>query len=299
MAKQLNASCSFQNSLLVCELTADAVEVVLKLKMRWGKHTLIKDQYNRTEKFCPWKRADRRVKICARRKRMPRCMQDINSKDNDTKGDSVESMDSETCIPTGKGYSYPLLIFTDPDHAANMPGSDIDSVTERPQLSSYVGDYCGDCVIKWSRCICKPESDLDDDQNYTVRSQTDSPSNMENNRHPIPLDWSHQEDFWNGKAYEKLPSTQHKYQDISDKNDSDWNDNLYPPSYGAKSQPQVPPPPRQPPPGWPKEVRPQSLPSPTSNTENDTNTNLTIPSERKPATMITQRRKRPHIGLKM
>ena len=43
MTKQLNASCSFQNGLLVCEFTEDAVEVVLKLKMRWGKHTLIKD----------------------------------------------------------------------------------------------------------------------------------------------------------------------------------------------------------------------------------------------------------------
>ena len=53
MAKQLNASCSFQNGLLVCELTGGTVEVVLKVKTRWGKHTLIEDKYNRTEKFCP------------------------------------------------------------------------------------------------------------------------------------------------------------------------------------------------------------------------------------------------------
>ena len=70
MAKQLNASCSFQNGLLVCKLTGDAVEVVLKVKMKWGKHTLIKDQYNRTKKFHPWERADR-VKISTRRNRMP------------------------------------------------------------------------------------------------------------------------------------------------------------------------------------------------------------------------------------
>ena len=43
MAKQLNVSCSFQNGLLVCELTGDAVEVVLKVKMRWEKNTLIED----------------------------------------------------------------------------------------------------------------------------------------------------------------------------------------------------------------------------------------------------------------
>ena len=57
------------------------------------------------------------------------------------------------CIPTGKGFSYQPFIFTDPEYATNIPDSDIDSVTERPQLSSYVGDYCKVCVTKWSRCI--------------------------------------------------------------------------------------------------------------------------------------------------
>ena len=78
MAKQLNASCSFQNGLLVCEFTGDAVKVVLKVKMKWGKHTLIEDRYNRTERFHPWERADRRNKINTRRKRMPRHTQDPN-----------------------------------------------------------------------------------------------------------------------------------------------------------------------------------------------------------------------------
>ena len=132
MAKQLNALCSFQNGLLVCELTGNVIEVVLKVKMRWGKHTLIEDRYNRTEKFHPWERADRRVKISTRRRRMSRCTQDTNSNDDNTRGDSVESTDSVTCIPTGKGFSYPPLIVTDHEHAANIPGSDIDSVTERP-----------------------------------------------------------------------------------------------------------------------------------------------------------------------
>ena len=71
---------------------------------------------------------------------MPRCTQDPNSNDDDTKGNSVESMDSGTCIPTGKGYSYPHLIFADPEHATSISDSDtIDSVTGRHQCSSYVG----------------------------------------------------------------------------------------------------------------------------------------------------------------
>ena len=144
------------------------------------------------------------------------------------------------CILTGKAFSYQPLIFTDPKYAANIPDSDIDSMKERPQISSYVGDYCEDCVTKWSRCICKPESDWDDDQNYTVRTQTDSLSNVENNRHPIPSDWSDQENFWNGKVSEKLPFSQCSW-DISNtqeaKNDSDWNDNLYPQNYRTNTQP--------------------------------------------------------------
>ena len=95
-------------------------------------------------------------------------------------------------------------------------------------------DYCEDFVTKWSRCICRLESDWDDDQNYTLKTQMDNLSNVENDRHPIPSDWSDQEDFWNGKAYEKSPHTQCKYQDVSAKNDSNWNDNLYPQSYRAK-----------------------------------------------------------------
>ena len=141
-------------------LLETSAEVVLKVKTKWGKHILIEDQYSRTEKFHPWERADRRVRITTRRKRMPRCTQDPDSNNYDTKGDSVESTDSGTYMPTGKGFGYPPLIFTDPEHAANIPDSDtMDSMTEILQLSSYVRDYCEECVTKWSRSICRPESD--------------------------------------------------------------------------------------------------------------------------------------------
>ena len=160
-----------------------------------------------------------------------------------------------------------------------------------------MGDYCEECVTKWSRCICRPESDWDDDQNYIVWAQMDNPSTKENNRHPIPSNWINQED---GKVSEKQPFSQCKYWDISDtqeaKNDSDCNDNLYPQNYRARSQPQAPS--RQPPPGWPQGVRQQSILSPTSNTENHTNTNITKLSERRQP-MLTERRKRPQSWPKM
>ena len=107
---------------------------------KMGKNTLIEDQYSRTEKLHSWDRADRKVKINTRRKRMPWHTQ--NSNNDDTKGDSAESTDSGTYITTGKCFSYPPLIFTDPEYVANILDSDtIDSVTERPQLSNYVGEY--------------------------------------------------------------------------------------------------------------------------------------------------------------
>ena len=55
-----------------------------------------------------------------------------------------------------------------------------------------------------------------------------SPPNGENNRYPILSDWSHQEEFWNGKISLRL--SQDSDWDISDKqedkNASYWNDNL-------------------------------------------------------------------------
>ena len=219
MSKHLNISCDFQYGILVCELAKDTVEVELKVKTKWGKYTLIEDRYSRTEKFHLWDRADRRVRINTRRRRMPRCEQNPNS--NDTKCDSVESTNSGTYIQTGKGLGYPPMIFTDPDYAAKLP----DSETEEPQIVNYVRDYCENCVSKWSRCICKPESDGNNDHTYTVRNQVDSPPNVESDKYPIPPDWSDQEEFWNGKPSKKLP--QDSDWDLSDteeeKNDSDWN----------------------------------------------------------------------------
>ena len=94
-----------------------------------------------------------------------------DSNHSDTKGDSVESTDLGTYIPTGKGLGYPPLTFTDPEVAANLTNSDTrDSVTEGPQISNYVGNYCGACATKWPRCTCKPDSDWDDDHYYAVRT---------------------------------------------------------------------------------------------------------------------------------
>ena len=116
-------------------------------------------------------------------------------------------------------------------------------MTEGPQILNYVGNYCKDCVIKWPRCLCEPESDWDNNHTYADKKQADSPPHVENEKPPIPSNWSDEENFWNGTAYEKSRTHRPKNWSIPPKNDSDsdWNENLYPQNYRAKTQSQVTP----------------------------------------------------------
>ena len=70
MNKALNVSCDFCGY-LVCQMPDNVMEVELKVKTTMDKYTLIKDFYIRTERYCPWDRADRSVHIHTRRRRTP------------------------------------------------------------------------------------------------------------------------------------------------------------------------------------------------------------------------------------
>ena len=178
MNKQLNTSCDLSR-LLVCQLPEDVVEVELKVKTKWGKHTLIEDQHSRTERYYPWDRADHRVRIHSKRRKMPHHAKSNDNIDNPT-GNSKDSTDSGTDIPMCKGLGYPPLIFTDPEVAEKLTNSDTGhSETEGPQIPS-IGDYCRTCISKWSRCICKSGSDWDENP-IDITTQISSPSNR--NRH--------------------------------------------------------------------------------------------------------------------
>ena len=139
-----------------------------------------------------------------------------------------------------------------------MTDSDMgDSETERPQVN-LIGEYCRMCISKWSRCICKPGSDWDENPIYIIM-QMDNPSNNDqNDKHPLPLDWSNQENFWNGKEYEKSRTHRPRPYRIPPKMTVTLT--------GMKIYTQVSP--RQPLPGWPKGIRKERLPTPW-HTEND------------------------------
>ena len=52
----LSISVHFQGY-LVCQIPADALEVELKIKTKWGKFTLHTDQFTRREKYRAWRKA--------------------------------------------------------------------------------------------------------------------------------------------------------------------------------------------------------------------------------------------------
>ena len=92
----LNISCDF-NGYLVCQMPTNMVEVELKIKTTRGKYTLNKDMCTRTERYCPWDRADRRTKIHTMKRRTSR--KEVNV-------DTVDSTNLETDIQDRGGFTY-------------------------------------------------------------------------------------------------------------------------------------------------------------------------------------------------
>ena len=56
MARSLNSPCDFKEEFFTCDLPVDVVELVLKVKIRHGKHTLKEDWEKKMEKYRPWGR---------------------------------------------------------------------------------------------------------------------------------------------------------------------------------------------------------------------------------------------------
>ena len=110
--KTLNATCDL-DGYLFCRIPADTLEVEIKVKTKWGNYSMFQDTYTRTEKYCAWDRADRRSSVRTRRRRTPH---------REVKSSHVENnTTSETDVPVGQGFRYPLQVLTDPEFAATVP----------------------------------------------------------------------------------------------------------------------------------------------------------------------------------
>ena len=164
----LNVSCDF-DGYLVCQTPADTIEVELKIKMTRGKYTLNKDTCMRTERYCPWDRADKRSKIHTKRRTTRR---EVDSE--------VVRSNSETDIQNGNGFSYPPEIFTNPDFANTIPLTDTDNDVDVTN-PNFIGEFCKECVKNYNRCWCY-KSDWDEDliDVETPKAPTKRSNNLQN-----------------------------------------------------------------------------------------------------------------------
>ena len=132
--KLLNATCNL-DGYLFCRMPAEALEVEIKVKTKWGKFSMFQDNYNKTEKFCAWKRADMRSSVRARRQRTPNREVGSSHEENNTT--------SETDVPVGQGIRFPPQVFTDPKYAAVVPH--MEEEEEQTGNNKFLGKYCEFC----------------------------------------------------------------------------------------------------------------------------------------------------------
>ena len=128
----LNISCDF-NGYLVCQNPLNTVEVALKVKTTQGKYTFNKDTYTRTERYHPWNRADKRVKLHTKKRRTSR-------------KEVIDSTNLETDIQDGEGFAYAPKIFTNPDYAATIPLVESEKSEVELTNKNFIGEYLGECV---------------------------------------------------------------------------------------------------------------------------------------------------------
>ena len=68
--KSLNATCNLDGYLFY-RMPAEALEVEIKVKPKWGKFSMLQDTHTRMEKYCAWEKADRRSNVRTRKRKTP------------------------------------------------------------------------------------------------------------------------------------------------------------------------------------------------------------------------------------
>ena len=127
--KSLNTTCDL-DGYLFCKMPAEALEVEIKVKTKWGKFSMLQDVHTRTEKYHAWEKADGRSNVRTRKRKAPCKMTNMQTKDNTSKTD----------VPVGQGFRNPPKVFTDPRYAATVPHTEEEE--EQPSKSKFLGRYC-------------------------------------------------------------------------------------------------------------------------------------------------------------
>ena len=114
-------------------------------------------------------------------------------------------------------------------------------------------DFCRTCLTRKVRCTCEPMSSWSVDLIDITQLDPPNPDSTANNDRDDgqdniqPSNWSDQDNFWVGKAYDKVrPLSSLKLiptlPPSNGDEDRDWSKHLHPHNYRAKAPSQVTPP---------------------------------------------------------
>ena len=107
MARSLNSRCDFKNGFFTCDLWKDAVLLVVKVKTKTGKHTLVEDTEKWTEKFRLWKKPPKDGISSSRR--LPGVL-------TPRKNDNSMTSDSGPCPSSPMETEYKPKFFDEPEY---------------------------------------------------------------------------------------------------------------------------------------------------------------------------------------
>ena len=98
---------------LICNIQDNMVEVVVKIKTIFRKHTLVEDQERRTVKYRPCGRYNQpNINVETRKKVTPMKVRRIRKEGTEL----GTPLDSSTWIPEGEGFGYPPKRFNNPNY---------------------------------------------------------------------------------------------------------------------------------------------------------------------------------------
>ena len=106
MARTLNSKCDFIEGFFACDIPKDAIQLVLKIKTKWGKHTLMGDHERRTEKYRLWDKNTEKGKVVPNKRVDSFSLRKVH--------DSGSTSDSGTWITAPSEFEYRPKIFNDP-----------------------------------------------------------------------------------------------------------------------------------------------------------------------------------------
>ena len=111
---QQNAACSFNSWYLICNIPDNNIEVLVKIKTNFGKHTLVEGRGRRMVKYIPWGKCNQpKIKMEMAKKVAPLKLRKVKKEVTE----SGSSSDLLTWIHEVEGFGYPPKIFTDPNYA--------------------------------------------------------------------------------------------------------------------------------------------------------------------------------------